>query len=266
VRRLEVDLGVVLLQRRAGAGALTDAARTLVGRAAPHVTALRDMTQSFARHEAEVQGLLRITAPADLAELVLAPLVVAFSALHPAVSVEVDATLRVVDLVGEGYDLAIRVARERLSSSSLMATKLARLDLGLYASPTYLARRGRPRRPDDLASHDGVLLMARRGRMDLVLDGPHGQEKAILRGPISANDSAFLREMVLAGSGIGLLPWFRASSDIAQGRLVRILPEHRLAGTNAFVVHPALRPLPAKTQAFKRFVLAHARRLVAEPG
>lgn len=265
VQRLEEDVGAVLLQRRAGAGALTEAGRALVSRAAPHVTALRDVTRSVAGQEAEVHGVLRLTAPSDLAELVLAPLVVGFSTLHPAVSVEVDATIRVVDLVGEGYDLALRVARGRLPSSSLVMTKLARLDLGLYASPAYVARRGRPRRTEDLASHDAVLLMARDGRMDLVLDGPDGQERVSVRGAISANDFSFLREVVIAGIGIGLLPWFRASSDVAQGRLVRVLPDHRLAGGTAFMVHPPLRPLPAKTRAFKRFVLTHAPRLVVGP-
>jgi DNA-binding transcriptional LysR family regulator len=265
VRRLETEMGVVLLRRRAGAGALTDAGRALVLRAAPHVTALRDATRALARQEGEVHGVLRITSPADLAEHVLGPLVVSFTSMHPAVRVEVDATLRVVDLVGEGYDLALRVARHRLPSSSLVATKLARLDLGLYASPAYLARCGRPQRPEDLASHDAMLLMSRGGRMELVLDGPHRQERVTVRGRISANDFSFLRQALLSGSGIGLLPWFRAADDVAQGRLVRILPEHRLAGTNAFVVHPALRPLPARTRAFKEFVLAHARRLVLEP-
>lgn len=263
VHRLEEQLGTVLLQRKANTQALTDTGRALVGRAAPHVAALRDVTHAVARHEAEVQGTLRITAPADLAELVLAPLVVGFSALHPAVTVEVDATIRLVDLVGEGFDLALRVARHRLASSSLVMTRLARLDLGLYASPTYVARRGLPRRADELAAHAAVLLLARGGRTDLVLDGPHGHERVTVQGTISANDFSFLREVLIAGSGIGLLPWFRAATDVAQGRLVRVLPDHRLAGATAFVVHPPLRPLPAKTRAFKRFLLAHAPRLFA---
>jgi DNA-binding transcriptional LysR family regulator len=265
IGRLEADIGTLLVRRMSGAETLTEMGRTLVSRAAPHVSALRDATGSLAGGEGETFGHLRITAPVDLSEVVLGPLVAAFIAQHPGITIEVDASIRVVDLIGEGFDLAIRVARQRLATSSLVATKLARLDLGLYASPAYLARRGRPKRVEELVEHDVVLLLGRQGRVVIDLEGPRGNERVTLRGPVSTNDFLFMRQVVVAGTGIALLPWFRASSEVAAGRLVRVLPDHRLAGTHAYLVHPPLRPLPPKLVAFKRFLQTHAPRLLVDP-
>jgi DNA-binding transcriptional LysR family regulator len=265
IRRLEAEVGAPLVRRMAGAETLTAAGRTLVTRAAPHVSALRDATGSIARAEGEAFGHLRITAPVDLAEVVLGPIVAAFLALHPAITVEVEATIRVVDLVGEGFDLALRVATRRLPASSLVAAKLARIHLGLYASPAYLARRGRPRRTEDLEAHDMVMLLGRQGRAIVDLEGPRGNVRVSLHGPVSTNDFLFMREVVIAGTGIGLLPWFRVAADVAAGRLVRVLPDHRLAGTTAYVVHPPFRPIPRKLEAFKRFLAVSAPRLLVEP-
>jgi molybdate transport repressor ModE-like protein len=265
VGRLEQDLGAALVRRVAGGPALTEPGRALVALAAPHVAALRDVTSAVAREEGEIHGTLRITAPVDVAQVVLGPLVAAFVARHPRVSVEVDASIRVVDLPGEGFDLAIRVARRSLASSSLVARKLARLDLGLYASPAYLARRGPPRRVEDLDGHEHVLMFGRGGRATLALDGPRGLVRTSVRGRVSGNDFYFMREAMIAGAGIGPLPWFSAHAEVTNARLVRVLPDHRLAGTTAFVVHPAIKPLPAKVAAFSRFLVDHAPRLLVEP-
>lgn len=265
VRRLEADVGTPLVRRQAGAETLTAAGRTLVSRAAPHVSALRDATGAIARAEGEAFGHLRITAPVDLAEVVLGPLLAAFLAQHPAITAEVEATIRIVDLVGEGFDLALRVATQRLPASSLVASKLARIHLGLYASPAYLARRGRPRRTEDLETHEVIMLLGRQGRTVVDLEGPRGNVRVPLHGPVSTNDFLFMREMIVAGTGIGLLPWFRAAADVAAGRLVRVLPEYRLAGTTAYVVHPPFKPLPRKLEVFKRFLTANAPRMLLEP-
>ncbi|MEZ4403687.1 MAG: LysR family transcriptional regulator [Kofleriaceae bacterium] len=265
VARLEAGLGAALVRRTGAGPALTAAGQTLVTQAAPHVAALRDVASALAGAATEIHGTLRITAPTDLAQVVLGPLVAAFVARHPQLAIEVDCSIRVVDLAAEGLDLAVRVARRALPPSALVARKLARLDLGLYASPTYLARRGAPRRPADLDDHDHVLLTGRQGRAQLTLDGPGGPTRATVRGRTSGNDFFFMRELTLAGAGIGPLSWFLARADVAAGRLVRVLPDHRLAGTTAYVVHLPLRPLPAKVVAFKRFLLEHAPPLLIEP-
>lgn len=263
--RLEADLGAVLVTRAAGPSALTEPGRALLARAAPHVTALRDVTAAIAREEQDIHGTLRITAPGDLAQIVLAPLVATFLARHPGVSVEIDASLRMVDLAAEGFDLALRVAQRALAPSSLVAQKLARLYLGLFASPTYLAVRGAPRRTEDLDAHDHVLLFGRHGRGTLALEGPRGHVRVAVRGRATANDFGYMRELIAGGAGIGPLPWHQASADVATGRLARVLPDHRLSGTTAYMVHLPLRPLPAKTAAFKRMLLTATPRLLVEP-
>lgn len=266
IARLEETLGTALVRRMASGPALTEAGRDVVALSAPHVAALRDVTSAVARAEGEIHGTIRITAPVDLAQIVLAPLVTAFVARYPRVQVEVDVSMRMVDMSAEGFDLALRVAQGTLASSSLVAKKLARLDLGLYASPTYLARRGTPRRPEDLEGHDHVLLFGRRGRATLALEGPRKKRTRLtVVGRTSANDFFFIQAALVAGAGVGPLPGFLASADVASGRLARVVPECGLAGTTAYVVHVPLKPLPAKVEAFKRLLVEHAPRILAAP-
>lgn len=265
VARLEAELGVALV-RRAGAGpALTEAGRALAAGAAGHVAALRDLATTAGAAQTEIRGTLRLTATTDLAQVVLAPLAASFVARHPEVRIEVDASLRLVDLAAEGFDLALRVAQRRLPSSALVARRLARLDLGLFASPAYLARRGTPRRADELPAHDHVLLGGRHGRATLALDGPRGPVRVEVGGPIAGNDFYFMRAAVIAGAGIAPLSWVMAQGDVAAGRLARVLPEHRLTGNTCWVVHLPLRPLPPTIDAFKRHLMAHAPPLLVEP-
>ncbi len=265
IARLEHELRTPLVRRTGGGPALTAPGQALAAQAAPHVEALRGAAAALRDVGAEVQGTLRVTATSDLAQVVLGPVVAAFVARYPRVNVEVDATIRMVDLAAEGVDLALRVARGALASSSLVARKLARLDLGLFASPGYLARRGAPRRAEELADHAHVLLLGSQGRGTIALDGPHGPVRVAVRGQTSGNDFNFMREAILAGAGIGALSWMLARSEVAAGRLARVLPEHRLTGVTAYVVHRPLKPLPATIDAFKRFLLQHAPPLLAEP-
>lgn len=260
--RLEAELGVVLLRRMARGPSLTEAGRALFTRAAPHIAALRDAAASLTGGPDEIHGALRVTAPVDLAQLVLGPLAASFLTRHPGVSLEVDASIRVVDLVGEGFDLALRVSQRALAPSALVARRLGRLDLGLYASPTYLARQGTPSRAEELQAHEHVLLLAQRGRARLTVEGPRGTTRIEARGRVSANDFAFLREALAGGLGIGALPWFVAREELASGRLVRVLPDHRLAGNTVFLVHAPGKPLPRKLQAFRDHLLAHAPRML----
>lgn len=260
IARLEEDSGAPLVRRMSSGPALTDAGQTLVTHAAPHVAALRDAASALSREADEVHGGIRITAPVDVAHLVLGPLVASFVARHPRVSVDVDASIRIVDLVSEGFDFAIRVARKSLASSSLVAKRLARLDLGLYASPSYLARHGTPKRPDDLSAHEFVLMFSRNGRMTLPLEGPRGSAPVEVRGRVTGNDAYFMAEAALAGVGIAPLPWLSARPSVAAGRLLRVLPDHQLAGNTVYLVHTPLKPLPRKLQAFRAHLLEHAPR------
>jgi DNA-binding transcriptional LysR family regulator len=266
IARMERDLGTLLVRRMARGQTLTEAGRLLALNAAPHVNALRDLSAGVGREADEVFGTLRVTAPADIGTLVLAPLIAAFTARHPRIRIEVELSMRVVDLVREGFDLAIRIAATRsLPSSTLIARKLARLELGLYAGATYLARRSAPKRADDLLEHEHVLFNGREGRSVLVLEDARGTQRLSVKGRVVSNDFFFVREAILSGAGIGPLPWFVAESELAAGRLIRVLPDQRLAGSTAYLVHPPLKAAGAKLDMFRSFLFEKAPRLLAHP-
>jgi DNA-binding transcriptional LysR family regulator len=264
IRRLEEDLGVALARRMARGQALTEPGRLLAQLSAPHVAALRDVTAALGRDAAEAYGLLRVTAPPDIGALVLGPLLAGFLARHPRVQIEVEHTLRLVDLVREGVDLAIRIAiGPRLPPSTLVARKLTKMNIALYASAAYAAGRELPEHPDELAAHDRVFHTA--VRTPFALEGPRGVVKVSLQGRIGGNDFVFVRELIASGAGIGPLPWFLASPEVASGRLVRVLPQYRAAGLTAHLVYPPAQPVPPKVIAFCAYLHEHAPRLMVPP-
>lgn len=256
--RVERDLGVALVRRMARGPALTEQGRTLASLATPHIAGLRDATMAMGRNVTEPYGTLRVTAPVDIGQLVLGPIAATFIARYPRVRLDVDLSLRMVDLASENFDAALRVSASTLPSSSLVARRLAKLDLGLYASSSYLARRPAPKAPRDLTRHDHVIFQGRDGRNVLTLEGPTGTSRVTVEGRLQANEFFFLREALAADAGIGPLPVFVAKPDVEAGRLRRVLPSYRLAGATAYLLHPPARPLPRKLEVFRDFLLETA--------
>jgi DNA-binding transcriptional LysR family regulator len=193
---------------------------------------------------------------------VIAPLLPGFFARYPRVRLEIETAPRVVDLVTEGFDLGIRVALRRLPSSTLIAKKLAPMNLALYAGTAYAARREVPKHPQDLVRQEFVLYG---GWTMVALQGPKGVAKVAVQGRASANDLFFMREAIAAGLGIGPLPWFLANPELAAGRITRVLPEYRLAGGTSYLVYPPAKPLSPKLVAFCSYLLEHAPRLIVQP-
>jgi len=263
IARIEEDLGVTLVRRMARGPALTEQGRALASLSAPHVAALRDATAALGREAAEAYGLLRVTSPADVGTHLIAPLLPAFLARYPRVRIEVEHTLRVVDLTREGFDLAIRLTLGRLPPSTLIARKLTPMNLALYAGMPYAARRDLPKHPGELAKHDSVVFYP--AGNSLVLEGPKGIVKVPVTGRAAGNDFFFLREAIATGVGIGPLPWFLASGELAAGRIVRVLPEYRAAGGTAYLVHAPAKPLAAKLARFCAHLVEHVPRLAAQP-
>jgi DNA-binding transcriptional LysR family regulator len=263
IARIEEDLGVALVRRMARGQALTEPGRVLANLAAPHVAALRDVTSALGRDSSEVYGVLRVTAPADVGTHLIAPLLPGFLARYPRVRVEIEHTLRVVDLAREGVDLAVRLTLGRLPSSTLVARKLTRMNLALYAGTTYAAGRDLPKHPSELPQHDHVVFYP--GGKTLALQGPKGIVKVPVQGRAASNDFFFLREAIAAGLGIGPLPWFLARPELAAGRITRLLPEYHAAGGTAYLVHPPVTPSPPKLAKFCAHLLEHVPRLAA-PG
>jgi DNA-binding transcriptional LysR family regulator len=260
VTRLEEAMRARLLRRSSRSIALTDAGRAFYDRTAPHIAGLADAAETALGGEDQPQGLLRITAPVDAGEAFLADLLVRFAARYPLIQVEVDLSSRRVNLVEEGFDVALRAAG-KMNDATLVAKRIASTEVQLFASPAYLARRGHPATPEDLAGHDCVLFRPFDGRSEWVLEGPGGPRKVEVSGRIAGTDFAFNRALLRTGAGIGMLPAFSAARDLAEGNLARVLPGwSRPAGT-IYVVYPVAKHVPRKVAAFRDFVLENAKQL-----
>lgn len=190
-----------------------------------------------------------MTAPTDIGVTFLPEAIAAFRLRHPAVTIDARLTPRRVDLVAEGFDLALRVSVKPLADSSLVARRLSELEMALYAAPSYLARRGSVRSPEDTASHDWVYF---RSAMP-----PSPFPKPVRRSGVTGDDLLFIRHAVRAGLGIGFLPSFLTRDDVASGQLVQLLPRHTVRTGTLYLVYPKGHTVPRKVTAFRSFLLEY---------
>ncbi len=255
VASLEEELGVRLLQRSTRKILLTESGRTFYEGASRGVAGIEEAAAAVADLHGALRGPIRITAPVDAGVWLLAPVVARFVELHPTVHVDLVLTSRLVDLIAEGFDFALRAGA--LRDSSLVARKLVKLESWLFATPEYLARAGTPTRVSDLRGHACVLFRPVRGRATWTLTGPHGEESVEVTGPVGADDFSFVQQIVLQGTGIGLLPAFLGSSGTSTGALVHVLPSYKLSGDGIFhLVYPSARHLPQRAVVLRDFLLA----------
>ena len=245
--RLEASLGAHLLHRTTHTVGLTTAGAALLQRVAPLVAGLREAVETLPEQGEAPSGTLRITAANDLGTAWLADVVPAFMARHPDVRVEAWLTNAYVDVVAEGVDLALRIARGPLRDSTLVARKLTDLEAQLFASPAYLARRGTPRTIEELSAHDRVMP---RGFKDLKELQPLSAGARVL-----ADDFSFSLELLRRGAGVGMLPSFVALRALEDGSLVRVVPRFGLKNGTLHLVHPRMAHAPAKVAVFKAFLL-----------
>ncbi|ACG72889.1 transcriptional regulator, LysR family [Anaeromyxobacter sp. K] len=259
VAALEADLGIRLLQRTTRRLSLTDAGRAYYERTRDALAGLREASEEAAALGAEPRGTVRVTAPVDLAPD-LARLTDAFLRAHPQVRVEVSLTARYVDLVKEGFDLAIRAGV--LADSSLLARKLSDSALALFAAPSYLDARGRPRRLADLARHDCLLYRAGAETAVWRLTGRRGEEQVTVHGRAAADEFAFVRGMLLAGAGIALVPTGMVAAPLREGAIERVLPQYVRRGGPVSVVWPSRRYEPVAVARFRDAIVA----ALGEPG
>ncbi len=255
VAQLEDELGVRLLERTTRKLSLTEAGEAFYRRARPAVAGLEEASAEATSLRREPRGTVRMTAPLELGVAVLPKLVVDFTQRHPRVQIALSLTSRLVDLVGEQFDIALRAGK--LEDSSLVARKVAGVDLALYASAAYLERRGRPKTFGELATHDCILNRSRGGGGTWRLHGPRGEEQVDVNGPIQADAMFFLMDAALAGGGIALLPQDVADAEYRAGRLERVLPEYALRGGAYYLLMPSSRLIPAHVVLFRDFLLEH---------
>lgn len=257
VALLEQELGARLLRRSTRSIALTEAGRAFHERAADGLASVEEAREAVADLESEIRGSIRVTAAVDGGVWLLAPLIAAFTTRHPKVVVDVLLTSRVLDMVEERIDLALRAGV--LRDDTLVAKKLPAIDFALYASGPYLSEHGTPRRTADLAAHRCVVFRAPRGRTTWTLTGPSGPETVEVAGAVSTDDFAFALESVASGAGIGLLPRFVAERG-GRGRIERILSRHIAPGAPVHLVYPAGRFLPLRVAALRDFLVAELSR------
>ena len=237
VQTLEDWLGVRLLHRTTRRVALTDAGESFFAQCA---RILDDMetARSAAKPQAPVRGNMRITAPVVFGSTRLGPLVVDFLHQHPELSLNVELSDRSVDLIEEGYDLAIRTSPTTIAG--LVAWPLMPLDYVLCAAPSYLAQHGTPGTPTDLATHDCITGTDATGA-NWRFDGADGPTEMPIYGRLQVNNAMLRCDVARAGAGVLLCAEYLVEGDFANGRLVRLLPDFRPAGATLHAVSPAYR-------------------------
>jgi DNA-binding transcriptional LysR family regulator len=196
--------------------------------------------------EQELSGRLRVTMALDV-EAVLAEVVERFVTRHPRVELELRLSNSYVDLVAEGMDLGLRFATRRLRDSSLRAKKLCPSVVHLYASPSYLVRRGEPRTPRDLDQHEWIVY---RAATQFRLQSADRSVQVVTRGRIACDDMGFVRAAVGRGLGLGYLSPHFANNEVAAGRLVRVLPQWSCHISDLWAVWPGGHKLPRNATAF----------------
>jgi DNA-binding transcriptional LysR family regulator len=252
VARLERRLGVTLIQRTTRKLHITAIGRAYFERCKRGLAEIETAEAEISSASAEPRGLLKITVTGEVAHSLLPPIAAEYVRRHPQASIEVVVANRVVDLVGEGVDLAIRAAQ--LEDSTLVARRFVSYTIDLWASSAYLTQRGTPRTPADLEGHD-CLVFSRFGRQALRLTD--GRQKADLpsNGRVIVDDLETLRAFVLEGLGIGTLPDFLCRAEARDKKLVRVLPQWSLIKGALSFVYPTQPFVPAKVRAFIDFAL-----------
>ena len=250
VAALESHLGERLLLRTTRKLTVTEFGQAVLAHAR-HVVEDVDAAESLAQNrQAEPSGKLRVTMPNDLANIILAPVMTALLERYPKVSLDVDLSARFVDLVAESFDVALRPGTLR-DDATLAARRVATFSIGLYAAPSYIARRGTPSEPEALMEHDALRVLNRAGEpMTWVLRRGDAEWEGVPPGRATANSPEFLMRMALAGCGIAIVNDHFAVRYLTSGELVQILPEWRVPPVDLWAVFPGRRLMPAKTRAF----------------
>lgn len=247
---LEGRLGERLLQRTTRRLVVTEFGASLLDHARK-VAEEVEAVDALAQHrQAEPSGRLRISLPGDFANLGLVGVIGRFVERYPAVSLELDLSPRRVDLVAEGFDIAIRMG-DLPEDSTLAARRVAFDRFGLYAAPAYTVRRGLPEHPDDLLDHDLLCLLSRNGGpMPWVLTrGKQRWERAV-PARLTANSPDLLARIACSGAGIAASSGRFAEPYVRTGDLVRVLPEWSLPPATGWAVFPGRRLMPAKVRVF----------------
>lgn len=250
---LEARLGVRLLIRTTRQLRPTELGLAYYERMLALSQQIDDAEQAISQQNAAPRGILRITAPMSFGTLHLGPLLPRFMQAHPQVSIEMDLSDRTVDLIGEGYDMAVRIGQ--LADSSLIARSIAPMKLLVCASPDYLARRGTPSAPSELRQHD-CLLYGHGKHVEWPFIN-HGKRQSIsVGGRLRANNGELVRDAAIAGLGLAHLPTFIVAQALDSGALVSVLDDYCPPASAVYAVYPQHRQSSLAVHAFVDFLHA----------
>lgn len=250
ITTLEMQLGEKLLLRTTRQLTVTDFGHSVLQHA-HQVSAEVEATLALTQHrQATPSGRLRVSMPGDFAIDVLAPMLAQFIAAYPSISLELDLSPRRVDLIGENYDVAIRIGK-LADDATLAARRIAIFSESLYAAPAYLARRGVPPEPEALMEHDALRLLGPGGEpVPWLLRRGEQQWQGTPPGRATANSPALLLRLARSGAGIIVLSDHFAEQAVRAGELVQVLGDWSLPAVTAWAVFPGRRLMPARTRVF----------------
>lgn len=255
VSELESRLGVRLLHRTTRRLSLTESGRLFYERCTQVLTDLEEAEASVGALSSEPRGTLRITCGQSWGVLRLAPAIAGFSSLHPSVRFAVDLSDRLVDLVEEGFDLAVRTGP--VASATLVARPLGDTRMIACAAPAYLERHGTPQEPGDLVRHNCIAYAYASGQGAWRFSDRDGRSHQVrTTGTVLSNSGDLAAAIAVRGMGIAFEPDFIVAEDLAAGRLVRVLPDYDGPTLPIRILYPSRRHLSAKVRSFVDFLVA----------
>ncbi len=246
--QLEERLGVRLVQRTTRKLALTEIGEAYYERCSRIVADIAAAEQLVTDMQSTPRGRLRVTASVDFSTRFLGEIVAEFLAQHPEINVELEATDRIVDLIEDGFDLAVRFGQ--MPESTLIARKLCSLHLILCASPAYLARRGAPQTVEELDEHDHVLFTPMSRNQTWTLANGDASYEFGRPARLATNNYGAVVDVARAGGGIALISEFMVTEEIQNGQLVRVLPDWQTRPTDVHAVYPARQNVPPRLTLF----------------
>jgi len=255
VQNLEARLGVRLLNRTTRKVSLTEVGRMYYERCSHLLADLEETERAAAEQQAVPRGVLRLNASPSFGTLHLAPAIAHFTARYPEVSAELILTDRMVNLVEEGFDLAVRA--ESVPDSSLIARQLAPCRTAVCGAPSYIDKRGMPTTPSDLAAHNCLILSASPNAGEWVFTGPNRQEHRVrVSGSFRTNNAGALVAAAVAGQGLILEQTCTVGAELTAGRLLPVLTDYTLPEAAIRAIYPHSQHLSAKVRTFVDFLLA----------
>jgi len=252
IKLLEEKLAVRLLQRTTRSLKLTELGAVFYERCKRVQEEAEEAERSVSLGQDRPRGILRISGPVETGVSQLGVLIAEYSKLYPEVQIELDLSNRFVDLVEEGYDLAIRAGE--LPDSTLVARRLQVSRMALCASPKYVAQYGEPKTPNELKQHPLVLYGSTLKKYAYTFTGPQGIASVQLEPLHTANSLSVVRDMVKSGLGLTLLPIHHTERDVESGNLVLLMKEWRLPENGVYAVYPSPRHLTPKVRSFVDFL------------